>query len=164
MLEQSVFGIRDIAILSHSDKKIYSVRMEGISEDTEEALDKQLNSKGHFIFKTADNVAILNNDVILYGSIDLSNNSDLAYLEKFKNFILNPYSPGNWYYTSFDYEKGTINKNSVNKPYLGIDFISRNRYLDWFKYHYCTIGKPERIIIYKLENNDRLRNARLNGM
>lgn len=144
---KSLFNISKTVLLSRSDKRDYGVYMEAIDKETEINFDKQIRSKGTFVYKTISGVAINNSAVYLYGEINLNNEEDIKYLNKFKNAILNPFDIGTWYYTSFDYNTGLIIYNEDKKAYLGINFIVDH--IAWFKQQYCKIGKPQRIIIYK---------------
>ncbi|MBP3201297.1 MAG: hypothetical protein J6M39_06580 [Lachnospiraceae bacterium] len=134
-------------MLSRSDKKDYGVFMEIISEKTEQELDRQMNIHNNFTYINLHGKQIKSSAVYLYGTVNLDNQKDINYLLRYKNAILNPFNSGNWYYTTFNYETGEIQYNEQRKAYLGINFIGD--YLKWFKYNYCIIGKPKRIIIYK---------------
>lgn len=134
-------------LLSRSDKGDYGIFMEEISTETEAKIDKQNDIHGSFCYKTFDGFVISNTNTYLYGEIDLNNKKDIKYLMKFGNIILNPYDYHNWYYTSFDYETGNINFDEEQKAWKGINFIADP--IKWFKYQYCILGKPKRIIIFK---------------
>lgn len=142
-----LFNTRKKVLLSRSDRQDYGVYMEEITEELEKNIDKQINIKGSFSYMTKDKTLVNSSNTYLYGEIDLNNKKDIDYLEKFKTAILNPYDIGNWYYTSFDYETGNITKDKDKNVFLGINFVSG--FLKWFKFKYCILGKPKRIIIYK---------------
>lgn len=146
--QRNLFNTQKIVMLSRSDKKDYGIFMEMISEETEHNLDKQSNLKGEFLYSTIRGKKVPSRDVYLYGEINLNNEKDIKYLDKFNKALLNPYDIANWYYTSFDYNTGLITKDEVKNVFLGINFIAD--YIKWFKFKYCIIGKPKRIIIYKL--------------
>lgn len=151
-----LFNTQKRVLLSRSEKAEYAVFMEAITKDDERKIDEQNNTKGVFSFKTLKGNIINNNNTYLYGSINLNSKKDIDYLLKFGKAILNPYDYHNWYYTSFDYETGIITYNENRGSYLGINFISD--VIKWFKFHYCILGKPERVIIYKQKNKKLIGN------
>ena len=145
---RNLFNTKKVTLLSRSEKQDYAVYMEAITEDVEHSLDKMMNIHGSFTFVNKNGYKILSSAVYLYGEVDLTNKKDVQYLERYRKAILNPYDIGNWYYTSFNYETGTITYNEDRQAFLGVNSVSD--FLKWFKFHYCMIGKPNRIIIYKL--------------
>ena len=151
---RNLFNTRKQTLLSRSEKQDYGVFMEVITEDTEHKLDKMMNAHGSFTFVNTSGKKIPSSAVYLYGEVDLTNKKDIQYLERYKRAILNPYDIGNWYYTSFNYETGEITYDENKQAFLGINFISD--FVQWFKFNYCIIGKPNRIIIYKLPIMRRL--------
>ena len=78
-----------------------------------------------------------------------------SYYEKYKNIICNPDAISNWIESNFNYENGTITSNSegIYKGYQTWQFLK------WFKYNYCLIGKPKRILIYHYPTNIIRKNA-----
>lgn len=145
-----LFNTQKKVLLSRSDKNMYGIFMEAITEKVEQQIDKQ---GGAFQYRTLDGHIITDTNTYLYGEIDLNNPKDIKYLMRFKNAILNPYDYNQWYYTSFDYDTGEIKANDEN-IFKGINFIADP--IKWFKYKYCILGKPERIIIYKQRIVQRL--------
>lgn len=145
--QMNLFNTKLKVMLSRSDKRDYGVFMEAISEETENNLDKQNDLKGEFIYCNQEGARISSRDVYLYGAIDLNNSKDIQYLNRFNRAILNSYDTGNWYYTSFDYNTGIIIRDAIKQVFLGINFIANP--IKWFKFKYCILGKPSRIIIYK---------------
>ena len=145
---RNLFNTQKQTLLSRSEKQDYGVFMEVITEDIENKLDKMMNTHGSFIFSNKHGKKIPSSSVYLYGSIDLNNTKDIKYLERYKRAILNPYDISNWYYTSFNYETGEITYNENKQAFIGTNFVYD--FLAWFKYHYCIIGKPSHIIIYKV--------------
>lgn len=148
---RNLFNTQKQVILSRSDKRDYAVFMEAITKNTEEKLDKEMNIRNGFTFINKNGKKIMSNNVYLYGEVNLNNPKDIKYLSKFKNAILNPFDCGNWYYTTFNYDTGEITYNENKQAFLGINFISD--FIKWFKFKYCIIGKPERVIIYKYPIN-----------
>lgn len=132
-------------MLSRSDKKDYGVFMEAIDETTENNLDKQ-NKLKHSISYNSSKGVITEQDIYLYGEINLNDKNDINYLNKFKNAILNPYDISSFIYSNFNYETGDVEANE-DGIYKGYQIM--NDTLKWFKFNHCIIGKPSRIIIYK---------------
>ena len=128
--------------------------MEVITEDIEKKLDKMMNTHGSFTFINKQGKKIPSSSVYLYGEVDLTNKKDIQYLERYKRAILNPYDIGNWYYTSFNYDTGEITYDENKQAFVGTNFISD--FTKWFKFHYCIIGKPSHIIIYKVPISPKL--------
>ena len=144
---RNLFNTAKQVLLSRSDKRDYGVFMEIISEKTEQELDRQMNLTSNFKYVNIHGKTIPSSSVYLYGEVDLNNKKDIDYLKRFKSAILNTYDYGNWYYTSFDYETGEITYDENKQAWLGTNFVID--FLQWFKYHYCILGKPKRVIIYK---------------
>lgn len=134
-------------LLSRSEKGDYGIFMEEISKEIEEKIDKQNDIRGDFQYKTSDGFIINNSSTYLYGEINLNNKKDINYLKRFDKALLNPYDYHNWYYTSFDYETGNITYDEERHAWFGINFIAD--VIKWFKYQYCILGKPKRVIIFK---------------
>lgn len=141
-----LFNTQKKVILSRSDKGNYTVFMEAITEEIENNIDKQSDIKGSFTYSALKGNIVTSSNTYLYGEIDLDNPKDIKYLNRFKNAILNSYDYHMWYYTSFDYKTGNITANEEG-IFKGINFIADP--IKWFKYQYCILGKPKRIIIYK---------------
>lgn len=144
---KNLFNTQRQVVLSRSDKKDYLVLMEVISPEIEQKLDKQMKINDNFNYVNIHGKKIHSSNVYLYGEVDLNNKADVKYLARYKNAILNPYDTGNWYYTTFDYESGDIIYNENRKAFVGTNFVID--FLKWFKFKYCIIGKPQRVIIYK---------------
>lgn len=145
-----LLGTKKIVTLSrHSDTSFYDVCMEEISEEDEIKI-KQQNKIFNYIRFNTKNGPITEKDIYLFGTVNVEDKNDLAYIEKFKRAILNPYWIGMWYYTSFNYDNGLIFRDKKKDEFLGVNFLSQFETIKWFKYNYCLLGKPKRIIIYKI--------------
>lgn len=144
----NLLGTMKSTVLSrfNTSIKFPCVILEPITEELENKIDAiikyggsvKLDSK-HIVTKT---------DIYVYGDINLNNKSDIEYLSKFKRIILNPYTMTTFIPSSFNYKLGT---------YLKVDGLARGSnfqgdFLKWFKYNYCIIGKPKKIIIYHYPN------------
>ena len=133
--EINLLGIRKQAILCHFEKICDLAVMKEITETDEKNIDKGLrfNTGTQFIER---------DKIILYGEIDFNNKDDIK-LIKSKNLMF-PEIVSNIVYSTFDYKSGIATPiNNVYKMTIEIDPVK------WFKYNYCLIGKPKRIIVYK---------------
>lgn len=144
---KNLFNTQRQVVLSRSEKQDYLVFMEVINAETEQKLDRQMKLRDSFTYVNLHGNKVPSSSVYLYGEIDLNNKADIKYLTRYKNAILNPYDTGNWYYTTFDYETGDIKYDENRKAFVGTNFVSD--FIKWFKFKYCIIGKPQRVIIYK---------------
>lgn len=141
-------GRRKFIVLSRfdSDASVPCVRLEAIDEEIENKIDA-LIKYGGFV-KLNSGVTIIKNDVYVYGDINIKSKADIQYLNKFEKIILNPYTMTTFIPTSFDYDKS----NYVEEDGVAIGSPFQSNYLKWFKYNYCLIGKPKKIIIYHYPN------------
>lgn len=125
------------------------VVLEGITEEQEKNID---NNKTYVYknFFNDEKYAIGLNNILFYGKIDVENEEDIRIIKKFNpitDFLSDapPILP-----VSFDY-------NSASSDWV-IDDRHPNGYreikicndcIEWFKYCYTEIGRPERIIAFK---------------
>ena len=141
--EINLLGIRKRAILLHSKTPhgIELTVMEPITEKQENRIDKSSDYYGELRFESKHGI-IGQRNIYLYGEIDFNSKNDLDVIKRFK--LVDP-DLMSFKYTAFDYEKGTaLVQNKITKISPSIDPV------EWFKYNYCLIGKPERIIVYKI--------------
>ena len=141
--EINLLGIRKRAILLHSKTPhgIELTIMEPITEKQEIRIDKSSDYFGGMQFES-EHGTIRQKDIYVYGVIDFDSKSDLDII---KRFNLIDQDLQSFMYTPFNYQKGvTFLTDGVLKFTPSIDPIN------WFKYNYCLIGKPKRIIVYKL--------------
>lgn len=110
--------------------------MEPISEKQEYEIDDTEK------FVLEDGTEIEGKNIMAYGEISLKNDEDINLINKLPIICEDIFSCTNIIPTTFDYNKGTI--KGIN-PWSHI----WDKLL-WFKYNYCLIGKPKRIIIYKI--------------
>lgn len=149
--QMNILGIKKRVILARFD--FNSIVMEAIDENAEKSLDKQSEKDNiNYFF---NNFCLKSKDIVLYGEINLDDKKDIKYLEKYKNILCNPDAITNWIKSNFNYEKGTITSNNegIYKGYQTWQFLK------WFKYNYCLIGKPKRILIYHYPTNIIRKNA-----
>lgn len=142
--EINLLGIRKRAILLHS-KTPHGVEltiMEPITEEQEIRIDKSSDYFGELQYESKHGT-IHQRDIYLYGNIDFNSKDDLSVIKRFN--LVDP-DLNSFKYTTFNYDKGTaiVNSEGITKLSPSIDCV------EWFKYNYCLIGKPKRIIVYKL--------------
>lgn len=122
-------------------------------EQMKELTRNQMSEK--FIFTTSSGKDIHKRDIHLFGDIDFENETDLKFLSRYKNKILNKDSNMNFLYSTFDYDKGTIESNPKKDTadfHVFMKYQTYTKWLDWFKYNYCLIGKPKYCLIYAVPN------------
>lgn len=117
----------------------FVVYMQAINEDQEKELDKH---EATSIMIDSNTILPVNKEVIYcYGEVDPNNKEDAAAIERFNLIDSN----GNSIHCSFNYDLG--NATYTDRPKF---FTTTNPLLYW-KYAYTMIGKPERIIVYKVK-------------
>lgn len=137
----NLLGIRNKAMLCRTKTMgdyIFTV-MRGITESQEKELDELESIR-------LDDKIITKDNIYCYGLIDVNNSEDLNYVKKFN--IINPDSE-NCIHSNYNYEKGNV----VIETHIAKTYPTYNP-IEWFKYNYMLIGKPERIIIYKCKKCD----------
>ena len=146
----NVFGTKKKVTLSRfsENTRVPCVIMEAIDDKTEEEIDAIIKYGGNVTLKSKNIIDKTN--IYVYGDINVESKTDILYLQKFKNIILNPYNSCTFIPTGFDFKKGTYTYDECDGPAKGSPFQSN--YLKWFKWNYCLIGKPKKIIIYCYPN------------
>ena len=144
MLEEiNLLGIRKRAILLRS-KTAYGPELtiiEPLTEAQENRIDKSKDYFGAIQFESKHGT-VSQRDIYVYGKLDLSSKEDLDIIKRL-NLVDEDFE--SFKYSDFNYNKGTaIARNGVYKIAPTFNAI------EWFKYNHCLIGKPERIIVYKL--------------
>lgn len=116
--------------------------MEPISEEEENKIEKSVMLYGSPRYIRKDDYAVTSERIYMYGKVDLEDEVDLNIIEKFGlvdedfNSII---------YTDYNYKTGIV--KTVNGRLLrSITFDP----IKWFKYNYMLLGKPKRIIVYRL--------------
>lgn len=143
----NVLGIRRKMILCRIKgvkDKCFNVYVEKITKEQEDNIDKAVNKYGEIKYKINDKILIGAKDIYLYGEININDNNDLNQIKKCNLIDDN----GGTIYSNFDYEKGkvTVYDNIIR-------YYNTWNTINWFKFCYCLIGKPERIIIYRMPVN-----------
>ena len=137
----NLLGIRTKAMLCRTKtmgELVYTVMRE-ITGAQEKEID-ELKSV------TIDNKIISKDNIYCYGEIDINNEEDIKYLQKFNIINLDA---ENSIHSGYDYEKGNVvieGKIAMMRPTWDV--------IEWFKYNYMLIGKPKRVIIYKCKKHD----------
>lgn len=142
--ETSILGIYKKTILCHINnfgtEEVYV--MEPITQEQEDAIDNSFNQYGEIRFVRNNGDILKKQNIKLYGDVNLDSEEDLAAIEKYQ-FI-----DENWrsfVYSNFDYERGVVGLIDGKFMY----YPTKDPIL-WFKYNHCLIGKPDKIIIYKI--------------
>jgi len=139
----NLLGIRpNGVVLYHTEiiKRRSYVVMEAITEQQENRIDKSKIYYGDIVYKRKDGVIVQGRDIYLYGEVDFNNPEDISNIERFN--LIN--EDNNFIFSNFNYDKGTYTTID-GKPKR---FITYDPLL-WFKYNYCLLGKPARVIVYK---------------
>lgn len=144
----NILGKRKSQVLSRFNDELCvpCVMLEAITKELEDKIDAIIKYGGSVKLDTG--AIVTKNDIYVYGDININSKSDIQYLSKFRKVILNSNNRFTFIPSSFDYKNGT---------YTEIDGIAKGSpfqsdYLEWFKYNYCLIGKPKKIIIYHYPN------------
>lgn len=93
-------------------------------------------------------------DIYFYGDIDLDNINDLNNIRKYN--LVNNNNLG-MLYTNFDYDKGCF--TLVPQLIMGnienvVKWGSCDDPVTWFKYNYCLLGKPDKIVVYNASSSE----------
>lgn len=140
----SLLGIREQAMLCRIKgiKGYEQIIMEAITEEQENKIDKAYKYYGEHKYITKEGTVITGKNIFLYGEVNLDSDADIDIIERFP--IVSE-DMDNFIYSNFDYDKGN---------YTTIDGKPKGHFtcdkLKWFMYNHCLIGKPNRIIIYKI--------------
>ena len=144
MQKINIMGIRSKAILNRTSNN-YLV-MQSITEEEELAIDNAMDSDDIVRFVLEEKYIIPTRDIFLYGQVDITKDSDCSIVKKSKIITEEINNAAN-IPSNFDYETGDVYSDEDNI------FKCHNTWnkLDWFKFNHLLIGKPERIIIYKID-------------
>ena len=82
-------------------------------------------------------------DIYIYGEVNLDSEDDIAAIRKFK--LINDGEHGCTIHSNFNYETGEVEYEEIPKMHTTWDAV------EWFKYNYCMLGKPKKIIIYRID-------------
>ena len=142
----NIMGCRKRVTLCHTNvaKDKYYIYIEAITEEQEKQIDDSESIYGELRYET-DDFDIVGRNIYLYGGVNLDNEEDQLLIKA--NNLINE-NEGSWLISDYDYDTGDVTtkegrlwKYPTFKP------------LEYFKYCYVLLGKPERIIIYRKKFN-----------
>lgn len=150
MLKKNIMGIRSSVILNRYNANF--LVMEALDAESEEFMDNlnDLGSEIYFLKKVnkETTLKIPARDIFLYGDIDINNPEDLSLIEK-ADIITQKINQAANIPSDFDYETGYVYANNED-IYKTHDTWNK---IDWFKFNHCLIGKPSKIIIYRINKS-----------
>ena len=143
MRKINIMGIRSKVILNRT-KENYLV-MQSITEDEEIAIDNAIDTEDTIKFVLEGKYVIPGRDIFLYGHVDITNPDDLCIIKNAK-IITEEINGSANIPSKFSYKTGDVysNKEGIFKCHDTWDEVK------WFKFNHLLIGKPERIIIYRI--------------
>ena len=134
----NLLGIREKAILCRiRDMYEKVVMMIPITKEQEDTLEHTERL----------NLEVSRKSVICYGEVDIDNPQDAYAIKKFD--LLGHEESDNFVHSNFDYEKGcftTIDGYAKGAP--------TSDAILWYRYNYVLIGKPKRVLIFKINKSD----------
>lgn len=139
----NLMGIRNKVMLFRSKERFnqYMVFMEGISEEQEQEIDDSADENNNLYFVKDNKIIAKGKEIILYGKVDLNNPSDLYHIKKF-NLINEDHA---WIHSDLDWENGDFKIiDNVASQHPTFNPVK------WFMYNHLLLGKPERVIVYKV--------------
>lgn len=142
-ITKNILGIKKRTILNRSNNMF--MYMEPISEKEEQLIDDSKEQFSTIRFKTKEGFILKPDDIFLYGEVDLNNPNDIDFINKKDILSMEPFM-NMWMNSNFNYDKNTITSDE-RCIFLKHDTFNK---LEWFKFNYCLIGKPKRIIIYQI--------------
>ena len=143
MLKKNIMGIRSSVILNRF-KSNYLV-MEAITKEQEEEIDLSGELYDEMFFIKDNKYRIPARDIFLYGEINIDNKEDLMLINK-SDIITQEVNMAANIPSNFDYNTAYVYSNNED---IFKTHDTWNK-IDWFKFNHCLIGKPERIIIYRI--------------
>lgn len=143
MKSMNIMNIRSKVILNRFANNV--LIMESLSEKDEKIIDTLMDVENGY-FTVLNNIRISTKDIFLYGEININNPNDIKLLQK-SDIITQEINQAANIPSNFDYDKGFVysDKDGIYRCHDTWDKI------DWFKFNHLLIGKPLRIIIYKVD-------------
>ena len=144
----NLYGIRKQVILCRTnDNNKQYVLMQALTKSEEQAIDTyneypDLYNKD-FPFKPNNNNLIKGDNIYFYGEIDFKNKDDVDVINKLN---LVDSVNGGWMYSDFDFHTSKVIISN------GIKMAPTWDAVKWFKYNYVLLGKPKRVIVYKISH------------
>ena len=143
MQKINIMGIRSKAIMNRTHEN-YLV-MQAITEEEELAIDNAMDTEDTIRFVLEEKYVIPGRDIFLYGHVDINNPDDVEIIKNAK-IITEEINGAANVPSNFDYETGDVysDKEGIFRCHDTWDKVK------WFKLNHLLIGKPERIIIYRI--------------
>ena len=142
MLKKDIMGIRSKVILNRYRNE-YLI-MEAIAEEQEKEIDVR-GDVDEIYYITDNNVKIGAKNIFLYGEINLDSVADINLLKN-TDIITQEVNGAANIPSNFDYDEGVVYSDE-DKQFKFHDTWNK---VDWFKFNHCLLGKPNRIIIYRI--------------
>lgn len=141
----NILGLKKKVVIYRFDhgKTRNCIIMEPISEKEEDRIDKSASYFGATRHVLENGHVVDKRDVYMYGKIDLENEEDINIIKQ-KN-IVDLSLTESWVYTDIDFNTGNVIAN--NGKFLKYPTADP---LLWFKFNHLLLGKPERVIIYRM--------------
>lgn len=138
-----LLGIREKTSLCRISKlkDNYTILLRILTKDEE----KEIDDNQRIII---DNVAISKDNILCYGEINLDVEDDYRFIENLN--LINDSDIGNCIPSSIDWNKGVAYTDTNVLRYVPTWDIMK-----WFEYNYMLIGRPKRIIIYKVKSGHK---------
>lgn len=134
----NLLGLRKTTLLFHIKRNNKTVSQTVMRELTDD-LERQCEDKNLNYVHINDKFSLDKKHIVLYGEVDLDKD-----IEQIKQFCYIPEDYDAHVHSNFNYENGTFTTiDGIAKGYITYDPVL------WFKYNYCIIGKPKKILIYK---------------
>lgn len=151
MRKINIMGIRSKVILNKTLEN-YLI-MQSISEEEETAIDNAMDSDDVIKFVLEGKYVISIKDIFLYGHVDITNKDDIQVIKNSKIITEEVNGAAN-VPSKFSYKSGEVysDKEGIFRCHDTWDKIK------WFKFNHILLGKPERIIIYKINKKHVSRN------
>ena len=113
--------------------------MRPITEKQEKELDTREQT-------TLDNgFTVSRKSIYIYGEVDLASKEDIAAIKKLH--LIDDSDKGNNIPSGFSYLTGEVEfEDNIKYRPTWDEF-------EWFKYNYCLIGKPQRIVIHECDKS-----------
>lgn len=143
MQKINIMGIRSSVILNRF--KTDWLVMEEITEEQEKQIEARKKCYDDGFYVTKNNIKVSDKDIFLYGEIDVTAHDDLELLRDAEIITQNVNQAAN-IPSNFCYETGFVypNKDGIIKTYDTWNKIA------WFTFNHLLLGKPKRVIIYRI--------------
>lgn len=143
MQKINITGIRSKVIMNRLGANF--LMMEELSEKDNDVLDTAAEYDKEISILVDNKYIVRGRDIFLYGEVDLNNKEDLELLMN-TDIMTDEVNNASNIPSDFNYETGDVYKDK-DGIYKCHDTWNK---LDWFKFNHCLLGKPKRIIIYRI--------------